>query len=48
MLPKYAAVNGNLGVERRCAAYASGPWRTAKDVRNNIDPTVQLIHPVSS
>lgn len=23
--PKYAAVNGNRGVERRCMAYVSGP-----------------------
>lgn len=23
--PKYAAVNGNRGVDRRCMAYVSGP-----------------------
>lgn len=43
MVPKYAAVNGSLGPERRCVAYAMGPWRMAQDARKSTDPTVQLI-----
>lgn len=43
MVPKYAAVNGSLGPEKRCVAYAMGPWRMAQDARKSTDPTVQLI-----
>lgn len=42
MDPKYAAVNGSRGPERRCWIYAMGPIKTAQDAKNSKEPIDHL------
>lgn len=40
--PKYAAVKGSRGSERRCLMYTTGPIRTAHDAKNSTEPIDHL------